>query len=170
MQSDCRGRWSAPWSRCSRPPPLSSCAGSDGDSGVGTELTFFIFNEPSGAYQEAAAKCSEDSNGDYTISFEFLPAQADAQREQLVRRLGAEDDSIDIIGMDVIWTAEFANAGLIEPWEGADADAGDRERLRLVVEAASFEGTSTRRRSPPTPSCSGTARTASTSLRRPGRT
>ena len=58
-------------------------------------------------------------NGKYTISFEFLPAEADAQREQLVRRLGAEDDSIDIIGMDVIWTAEFANAGWIEPWTGA---------------------------------------------------
>jgi multiple sugar transport system substrate-binding protein len=95
---------------------LSSCTGSDDSAGSGSELSFFIFNEPSGAYQEAAAACSEQSNGEYTISFEFLPAQADAQREQLVRRLGAEDDSIDIVGMDVIWTAEFANAGWILPW------------------------------------------------------
>ena len=120
---------------------VSACGESDGDSGAGTDLTFFIFNEPSGAYQEAAAKCSEDSNGDYTISFEFLPAQADAQREQLVRRLGAEDDSIDIIGMDVIWTAEFANAGFIEPWEGADADAVTENVFDSIVEAASYEDT-----------------------------
>ena len=119
---------------------LPGCTGSDAASGSGTELSFFIFNEPSGAYQEAATKCSEDSNGEYTISFEFLPAQADAQREQLVRRLGAEDDSIDIIGMDVIWTAEFANAGFIEPWEGDDAQAVTDGTFDSVVESASFEG------------------------------
>ena len=42
---------------------LTSCTGSDDEAGAGTELSFFIFNEPSGAYQEAAAKCSEESNG-----------------------------------------------------------------------------------------------------------
>jgi multiple sugar transport system substrate-binding protein len=118
---------------------LSGCGGSD-ESGGATELSFFIFNEPSGAYQEAAKKCSDDSHGEYTISFEFLPAQADAQREQLVRRLGAEDDSIDIIGMDVIWTAEFANAGFIEPWSGADASAVTKHVFPSVVDSASFEG------------------------------
>ena len=29
------------------------------------------------AYQEAAAKCSEESNGKYTITFELLPNDAD---------------------------------------------------------------------------------------------
>jgi multiple sugar transport system substrate-binding protein len=119
---------------------LTSCTGSDDSAGSGTELSFFIFNEPSGAYVEAAAACSEQSNGEYTISFEFLPAQADAQREQLVRRLGAEDSSIDIIGMDVIWTAEFANAGWILPWEGERAQAVTDGVFDSVVESASFEG------------------------------
>ncbi len=119
---------------------LSGCTGSDSAKGSGAKLSFFIFNEPSGAYQEAAEKCSQESNGEYTISFEFLPAQADAQREQLVRRLGAEDSSIDIIGMDVIWTAEFANAGFLEPWEGTDAQAVTDGTFDSVVESASFEG------------------------------
>ena len=123
------------------PSRSPSCTGSATPPGSGTELSFFIFNEPSGAYQEAAAKCSEESNGEYTISFEFLPAQADAQREQLVRRLGAEDDSIDIIGMDVIWTAEFANAGWIQPWEEPrDAQQVTDGVFDSVVESASFEG------------------------------
>jgi multiple sugar transport system substrate-binding protein len=120
---------------------LAACSGSDEAGGAGTELSFFIFNEPSGAYQEAAASCSQQSNGQYTISFEFLPAQADAQREQLVRRLGAEDDSIDIVGMDVIWTAEFANAGFVEPWSAEDEAAVTRNVFDSVVESASYEGT-----------------------------
>ena len=119
---------------------LSSCSGSDDATGSGTELSFFIFNEPSGAYQEAAAKCSRESGGEYTIAFEFLPAQADAQREQLVRRLGAEDSSIDIVGLDVIWTAEFANAGWLLPWAGEDAQRVTQGVFDSVVESASFEG------------------------------
>jgi len=118
---------------------LSACTGSDSASGSGTEITFFVFNEPSGAYAEAADNCSKDSGGKYTIAFEFLPAQADAQREQLVRRLGAEDSSIDIMGMDVIWTAEFANAGWIEPWTG-DAEKQVTENVfDSVIETATFE-------------------------------
>ena len=38
---------------------LSSCTGSDDAAGSGTELSFFIFNEPSGAYQKAAENCSK---------------------------------------------------------------------------------------------------------------
>ncbi|MDQ3728890.1 MAG: ABC transporter substrate-binding protein [Actinomycetota bacterium] len=119
---------------------LSACTGSDDSAGAGTEISFFIFNEPSGAYTEAATACSEESNGEYTISFEFLPAQADAQREQLVRRLGAEDSSIDIVGMDVIWTAEFANAGWLLPWEDSAKEQVTKGVFSSVVESASFEG------------------------------
>ena len=118
---------------------LSSCTGSQ-EEGSGTRLTFFVFNEPSGAFQEAATKCSEESNGKYTIAFEFLPSDADGQREQLVRRLGAEDSSIDIIGMDVIWTAEFANAGWIQPWEGQLEKQVTEGTFDSVVEGASYEG------------------------------
>ena len=39
---------------CWVPSALSGCTGSDSAEGSGTELSFFIFNEPSGAYQEAA--------------------------------------------------------------------------------------------------------------------
>ena len=101
-----------------------------GDSGSGSkELTWFIFNEPGGAPQAAADKCAKESGGRYTISFEFLPADADGQREQLVRRLGAEDSSVDLIGMDVIWTGEFANAGWIEPLPAEDRRGRQRGRL-----------------------------------------
>ena len=55
-------------------------------------------------------RCSDESNGRYKIDLELLPTDASQAREQLVRRLGAEDSTIDVVGMDVVWTAEFANA------------------------------------------------------------
>ena len=117
---------------------LSACGGGDESSGP-TELNFFIFNEPSGVVPEIADACSESSNGEYTISFQYLPSDADQQREQLVRRLGAEDSSIDIMGMDVIWTGEFANAGWVEQWTGDDERAATDGVFPSVAETARFE-------------------------------
>ena len=76
-------------------------------------LHWYIFDEQSGAFAQAAQDCSDESGGRYTIKLSALPTDADQQREQLVRRLAAGDKDIDIIGMDVIWTAEFADAGWI---------------------------------------------------------
>ncbi len=117
----------------------TGCGGDDSGSGSKT-LSWFVFNEPGGAYAKAAEDCSKASKGKYEIEFELLPTDASVQREQLVRRLGAEDSSIDIIGMDVIWTAEFANAGWIEEWTGARKKAVTEKVFPSVIETASFEG------------------------------
>ncbi len=117
---------------------LSACG--DDDGGGPTELTWFIFNEPSGVLPKIADRCSQQSNGQYEISFEYLPNEADQQREQLVRRLGAQDDSLDILGMDVVWTGEFANAGWVEEWTGADERMATKGVFPSVAETARFEG------------------------------
>lgn len=68
-----------------------------------------------------------------------LPADSDQQREQLVRRLAAGDRDIDLLGMDVIWTPEFAAAGWISPW--SDAYAGKvTGRLAPTLRTARWNG------------------------------
>lgn len=118
---------------------LSACGGADAGEG-GQAISFFVFDEPSGAYDKAAKKCSRQSDGEYTIEFELLPTDASQQRELLVRRLGAEDSTIDLMGMDVIWTAEFANAGWVEPWTGEAAQRVTQNTFESVIDTASFEG------------------------------
>jgi multiple sugar transport system substrate-binding protein len=82
-----------------------------GSSGKGPlTLNWYVFPEPSGSFQSAATKCSAASGGRYRISINFLSNASDQQRVSLVRRLAAGDSSIDILAMDVDWTAEFANA------------------------------------------------------------
>jgi multiple sugar transport system substrate-binding protein len=89
--------------------------GSGGSGGPAT-LNLWVFQEPSGSFTDAAKRCSEQSGGRYRIVFNALSNDADQQRDALVRRLAAKDPSIDIAGMDVVWTAEFAQAGWIKPW------------------------------------------------------
>ena len=96
----------------------------------GHSLNLWVFNEPSGAFTDAAKRCSAASGGRYQIVFNALSNDADQQRQSLVRRLAAKDSSIDIAGMDVVWTAEFAGAGWIKPWPAAIAaprSAGDSQ-------------------------------------------
>jgi multiple sugar transport system substrate-binding protein len=97
-------------------------AGCGGSSGPPT-LAWYIFPEPSGSFAHAAQVCSQASGGKYKIALNTLPTDADGQRQQLVRRLAAKDSSIDIVGMDVTYTPEFADAGWLRPWTGANRDS-----------------------------------------------
>lgn len=117
---------------------LSACGG--GSEGSGRTLNWFVAIQPGGSIQEIAKTCSEQSGGKYEINLELLPTDADPQREQLVRRLGAEDSSVDLIGMDVVWTAEFANAGWLREWRGPQAQEVTKGIFPSVIESASFEG------------------------------
>jgi multiple sugar transport system substrate-binding protein len=118
---------------------LTACGDSSEGSGS-RELTFFVAIQPGGTIEEVSKRCSKESGGRYTITPEFLPTDASQQREQLVRRLGAEDSSIDIVGMDVIWTGEFANAGWVEEWNGPLKRQVTEQVFPNVIETASFEG------------------------------
>jgi multiple sugar transport system substrate-binding protein len=117
---------------------LTGCSG--GGKIPPPTLRWYVFNERSGAFEEAARRCSEASDGAYRVEFVPLPADASQQREQLVRRLAAGDSDIDIIGMDVIWTAEFAEAGWILPWPDETDRRMARSRLGPPLESARYEG------------------------------
>jgi multiple sugar transport system substrate-binding protein len=120
---------------------LIVATGCGGGGGKGpAQLNFYIFPEPSGSFDKAAADCSKASNGAYNITVNTLPSDADGQRQQLVRRLSAKDSSIDLIGMDVIWTAEFAEAGWIKPWTGKYKAEVTQGTLPVPIKTATYKG------------------------------
>jgi multiple sugar transport system substrate-binding protein len=102
-------------------------------------LHWYVFNEPSGSFETAAQRCAAASQGAYQVQLMPLPSDADQQREQLVRRLAARDAAIDLIGMDVIWTAEFARAGWILPWTGPAAAQAAARRIGATLDSARYD-------------------------------
>ena len=140
---------------------LAACAGGTaGGGGGGTPtLNWYIFHEPSGSFAAAAAACSAASGGEYNIQIRELPTAADGQREQLVRRSAAKDSSLDILGLDVVWEAEFAEAGWIQSWTGERRRQVERDAVKATLDTATWKGHWWPPRSTATPSCSGTART-----------
>jgi multiple sugar transport system substrate-binding protein len=111
----------------------------EGGGGRGTTLKWYVFNEPGGAFEQAIDTCNKNSGGRYTIQYVRLPTDADQQRELIARRLAAEDSDIDIIGMDVIWTAEFAEAGWIREWTGERATKAREGKLRGPLLTAEYQ-------------------------------
>ncbi|CAI7979429.1 MULTISPECIES: ABC transporter substrate-binding protein [unclassified Parafrankia] len=119
---------------------LGACGGSGDGAGRGpVRLTWYVYNESSGSFAKAAADCSAASNGRYTIGVNMLPNDSDGQRQQLVRRLAAEDSSMDILALDVTWTAEFAEAGWIVPFPAAEARRLTDGMLPAAVRTGTWE-------------------------------
>ncbi|MFF7855051.1 extracellular solute-binding protein [Streptomyces sp. NPDC007904] len=119
----------------------SALAACGGDEGAGRPtLNWYNFPDDSGALQTAADRCSAASGGRYRISYNRLPRGADGQRQQLVRRLAAEDDSMDILGLDVTWAAEFAEARWIREWTGETRRRAAEGTLRVPLQTATWKG------------------------------
>jgi multiple sugar transport system substrate-binding protein len=118
---------------------LSACAASSAATGPVT-LNFYFYPDTSGATQDAIDNCDAQSHGAYTISYQELPQASDGQRQQLVRRLAAHDNTMDILGLDVTWEPEFAQAGWIVPWTGADKAQAEAGTLQPALQTATWKG------------------------------
>jgi len=115
---------------------LTAC--SDGDDGPVT-LTWYT-NPDNGGQRTLAEKCTEAADGEYRIQTQILPNDADAQREQLVRRLAAGDSSVDLVSLDPVFVAEFANAGYLLPiTDAADVDELTEGVLEAPLETAYWD-------------------------------
>ena len=118
---------------------LAACGTSSAGTGPVT-LNFYNFPDPSGAVQSAVDNCSKASHGKYTISYNKLQSAADQQRLQMARRLAAGDSSMDILGLDVTWEAEFATAGWIRPWTGQFKQEAIQGTLKGPLNTAIWRG------------------------------
>jgi multiple sugar transport system substrate-binding protein len=118
---------------------LAACGTSNAATGPVT-LNFYQYPDVSGATNTMIKNCDNQAHGKYVISYQQLPAGADGQRLQLVRRLAAHDSTIDIMALDVTWEAEFANAGWIVPWTGANKAAVVNGTIKPALETAMWKG------------------------------
>ena len=118
---------------------LSACTSASAGTGP-VALNFYLYPDTSGATNMAISNCNAQSGGKYTISYQMLPQASDGQRQQLVRRLAAHDPSIDIMGLDVTWEAEFAEAGWIVPWTGSNKAQAEDGTLKPALQTATWQG------------------------------
>jgi multiple sugar transport system substrate-binding protein len=115
---------------------LAACGG--GGSGVPT-LTWYT-NPDSGGQAEIALRCTDAAEGRYRIETAVLPRQAGEQREQLIRRLAANDSSIDIMSLDPPFIPEFAQAGFLAPVPEDVASRVTQDVVDSAIAGSTWDG------------------------------
>ncbi|WP_265520860.1 sugar ABC transporter substrate-binding protein [Oerskovia flava] len=115
--------------------PLAACA--TGESGPPV-LTWYI-NPDNGGQAEIAASCTEEADGEYRIETSLLPRDAAAQREQLVRRLAANDGSIDLMSLDPPFIPEFSGAGFLADVPDDVADETTQDVVQGAIDASTWK-------------------------------
>ena len=93
--------------------------------GGGIVINYYTPASEMATFTAVAKRCNEELGGRFTIKQISLPKGADDQRLQLARRLTGNDKSLDVMALDVVWTAEFAEAGWALPL--SDDPAGEAE-------------------------------------------
>jgi multiple sugar transport system substrate-binding protein len=114
-------------------------------SGVDSQtVTLYTPASETATFTAVAKRCNEQFGGRFRIKQFSLPKGADDQRLQLARRLTGNDRTLDIMALDVVWTAEFAEAGWALPLSAdpagqAEADAA-ADTLPGPLETAKWQG------------------------------
>ena len=122
---------------------LTAC----GAAAPANQLTWYINpdvggSDPTkGGQAQIAQQCSDASGGEYTIKVQLLPNSASDQRQQVSRRLAAADAGMDLMSLDPVFVAEFAEPGWLEPVPEELKATFTDDMVTPIVDSATWKGT-----------------------------
>jgi multiple sugar transport system substrate-binding protein len=101
------------------------------------DVTWCIGKDTTGAFTTVVENFNQ-ANPDASVELLELPESADEQRRLQIQRLRAESPECDVLGVDVIWTAEYAAQGWLLDVTQAMEQRSD-EFIPSTVETARYE-------------------------------
>jgi multiple sugar transport system substrate-binding protein len=102
------------------------------------DVTWCIGKDTSGAFGTVIDNFNK-ANPDANVKILELPEDAGEQRRLQIQRLEAESEECDVLGMDVIWTAEYAAQGWLLDVSDFISENGDKF-IQSTVDTTEYEG------------------------------
>ncbi|MDD4867018.1 MAG: extracellular solute-binding protein [Mycobacterium sp.] len=107
---------------------LAAVATACGSGHRGLVISVYTPAADGATFTAVARDCTKRLGGRFAIEQISMPRAPGEQRLQLARRLTGHDRTLDVMALDVVWTAEFAEAGWALPLSAdpagrAEADA-----------------------------------------------
>jgi multiple sugar transport system substrate-binding protein len=124
--ADGRGRRSGAAAVVALTVAVTSACAPAADAGV---VTLYTPASETATFTAVANRCNAELGGRFRIEQVSLPKGADDQRLQLARRITGNDRTLDIMALDVVWTAEFAEAGWALPLSADPAGAAEADAV-----------------------------------------
>ncbi|BCW17894.1 ABC transporter substrate-binding protein [Pseudarthrobacter enclensis] len=130
---------------------LSACAGGGGTSGGGGgsdaeanldsrgPITYVQGKDNSNVVRPLIEKWNA-AHPDEKVTFKEQTDNADQQHDDLVQNFQAKNADYDVASVDVVWTAEFAAKGWLQPLKDKMA-IDTKGMLEPTIEAGSYKGT-----------------------------
>ena len=119
----------------------STTAGTDAEQGLDSRgpITYVQGKDNSNVVRPLIEKWNA-AHPDEKVTFKEQTDQADQQHDDLVQNFQAKNANYDVVSVDVVWTAEFAAKGWLQPLK--DKMALDTSAmLKPTVDSASYKGT-----------------------------
>ncbi|WP_457965382.1 ABC transporter substrate-binding protein [Arthrobacter sp. D1-29] len=128
---------------------LSACAGGGGGGTTGGgdaeanlegrgPITYVQGKDNSNVVRPLLEKWNA-AHPDEQVTFKEQTDQADQQHDDLVQNFQAKNENYDVASVDVIWTAEFAARGWLQPLEG-DMAIDTEGMLEPTIKAGTYQG------------------------------
>jgi trehalose/maltose transport system substrate-binding protein len=128
---------------------IAGCGSDDDDSGApkaekatqakaSGNVTWCIGKDTTGAFGTVVDNFNK-ANPNANVKLLELPEDAVEQRRLQIQRLRAKSTECDVLGMDVIWTAEYAAQGWLKDVSDYIAQNGDKF-IKSTVDTTEFEG------------------------------
>jgi multiple sugar transport system substrate-binding protein len=129
---------------------IAGCGGGGDDSGgtptaekatqakAAGDVTWCIGKDTTGSFSTVVDNFNKANPKAHAKLIE-LPTSADDQRRLQVQRLRAKSSECDLLGMDVIWTAEYAAQGWLKDVSDYISQNGDKF-IKSTVDTTSYNG------------------------------
>jgi len=109
-----------------------------GEAKAEGDVTWCIGKDTTGAFKTVVENFNKE-NPKANAELLELPTAADEQRRLQIQRLRAESPECDVLGMDIIWTAEYAAQGWLQDVTDA-VEARKDEFIPSTIETALYDG------------------------------
>jgi len=124
---------------------LAACGGGGTDNDALAEgldsrgpITFVTGKDNSGVWQPLIDRWNAE-HPEEEVTLKEQTDEADQQHDDLVRNLDAQNPEYDVVTVDLVWTAEFAAKGYLQPLEG-DLAIETEGLLDSTVESGVYNG------------------------------
>jgi multiple sugar transport system substrate-binding protein len=119
---------------------LAGCGGGGGEDRPDDGIVFSFFPDPTGSIRGLVDRFNEENKGELRVVFREMPADSGQHFDQLNTEFQSGENTVDVIGGDVIWPAQFAAndyiADLSERFPPSEREA----YLPAAIEANTYEG------------------------------
>ena len=116
----------------------AGCGGGEGGGPV--EITFTFGPDASGSLQGLIDRFNKEYKGEIKVTWRTTAAASDDYFEQIKTQLQAGKATVDVIGGDVIWPAQFAAQGYVLDLSDRFTPQMKAKHLNGAVEATEYDG------------------------------